>query len=158
MWRLKYGMKRFQFYQITSKTPETFLKLHVVGLVGLHNIIGYDNRLSNCNRMLLMVIWLRSYLSNYVLSAVFNVSITTVLNTITSFLPLFVEKMTSFIRWPSADEWLAFRGNWRKIPFAVGLIDHTPHRIYRQTVEPQEQYYSGHRHFHAVHTQVTLAP
>ena len=146
--------QRFQFYQINGETPETFLQL--VGLVGFHNIIGYDNRLSNCNRMLLMVIWLRSYLSYHVLSAVFNVSITTVHNTITSCLPIFVEKMKPFIRWPSAGEWLALRGNWRKIPLAVGSIDGTSHRIYRPKVEPQEQYYSGHRHFHAVHTQVVV--
>ena len=54
MSHLKYGMKRFQFYQITGETPETFLQF--VGLVGLHNIIVYDNRLSNCNRMILVVI------------------------------------------------------------------------------------------------------
>ena len=64
------------------------------------------------------------------LFAVFKVSITTVHNTITSFLPIFVEKMKPFIKWPSADEWLALRGNWRKIPLAVGSIDGTSHRIY----------------------------
>ena len=45
MSRLKYGMKRFQFYQITGKTPETFLQLHVVGLVGLHNDDDDDDEL-----------------------------------------------------------------------------------------------------------------
>ncbi|VDI61573.1 Hypothetical predicted protein [Mytilus galloprovincialis] len=37
---------------------------------------------------------------------------------------------------------------------AVGAIDGTSTEIYRPLVEPQELYYSGHRHFHCVHNQV----
>ena len=43
-----------------------------------------------------------------------------------------------------------------KLPSAVGAIDGTSHRIYRPEVEPQELYYSGHRHFHCIHTQVDV--
>ncbi|CAG2254071.1 unnamed protein product [Mytilus edulis] len=47
-------------------------------------------------------------------------------------------------------------GNWEKLPMAVGAIDGTSTEIYRPLVEPQELYYSGHRHFHCVHTQVVI--
>ncbi|XP_053390139.1 uncharacterized protein LOC128553052 [Mercenaria mercenaria] len=47
-------------------------------------------------------------------------------------------------------------GRWCKIPNAVGAIDGTSLQIYRPSVEPQEQYYSGHRQHHAVHTQVVV--
>ena len=42
------------------------------------------------------------------------------------------------------------------VPSAVGVIDGTSHRIYRPEVEPQELYYSGHRQFHCIHTQVVV--
>ncbi|VDI60819.1 Hypothetical predicted protein [Mytilus galloprovincialis] len=46
--------------------------------------------------------------------------------------------------------------NWEKLPMAVGAIDGTLTEIYRPLVELQELYYSGHRHFHCVHTQVVI--
>ena len=37
-----------------------------------------------------------------------------------------------------------------------GCIDGTPHEIYRPQVEPQAQFYSGHRHYHVVNTQLIV--
>ena len=37
-----------------------------------------------------------------------------------------------------------------------GCIDGTPHEIYRSQVEPQAQFYSGHRHYHVVNTQLIV--
>jgi hypothetical protein len=48
------------------------------------------------------------------------------------------------------------RGVWSKLPFALGAIDCTSHEIYRPGNEPQEQYYSGHRCYHAIHTQIIV--
>ena len=37
-----------------------------------------------------------------------------------------------------------------------GCIDGTPHEIYRPQVEPQAQFYSGHRHYHVMNTQLIV--
>lgn len=41
-------------------------------------------------------------------------------------------------------------------PDAVGCIDGTPHEIYRPEVEPQWEFYSGHRHYHLMNTQLIV--
>ena len=48
------------------------------------------------------------------------------------------------------------RGRWRDMPSVVGMIDPTSHRIYKPMTERESLYYSGHRHFHCVHTQVVV--
>lgn len=48
------------------------------------------------------------------------------------------------------------RGVWRELPDAVGAIDATSHRIYRPQTENQADYYSGHRHYHCLHTQIVI--
>ena len=72
------------------------------------------------------------------------------------FLPFFCEQVKAYLVWPTVAEWRAMRETWAKLPSAVGAIDGTFHRIYRPEVEPQELYYSGHRHFHCMHTQVVV--
>ena len=48
------------------------------------------------------------------------------------------------------------RGRWRNIPEVVGCINGTSHEIYRPNNEIQQMYYSGHRRFHCIHTQVVI--
>ena len=43
---------------------------------------------------------------------------------------------------------------WTKLLMTVGAIDGTSHRICRPEMKPQELHYSGHRHFHCLHTHV----
>ncbi|CAH3026979.1 unnamed protein product, partial [Porites evermanni] len=38
----------------------------------------------------------------------------------------------------------------------VGCTDGTPHEIYRSQVEPQAQFYSGHRHYHVMNAQLIV--
>ena len=59
----------------------------------------------------------------------------------------------SFIRWPTLYQWWAFFGNWLKIPCAV---DGTCHRVHTTQIKPQEQFYSGHRKCHVIHTQIIM--
>jgi len=47
-------------------------------------------------------------------------------------------------------------GNWNKLPAEVGAVDGTSSEIYRPQTDPQELYFSGHRHFHTIHTQVVV--
>ena len=48
------------------------------------------------------------------------------------------------------------RGIWEDLPDAVAAIDGTSHHIYRPQTEPQALYYSGHRHYHCIHTMVII--
>ena len=43
-----------------------------------------------------------------------------------------------------------------KIAVAVGAIDGTSNEIYRPLTEPQEQFYSGNRSYHCLHTQMVV--
>ncbi|CAB4045712.1 Hypothetical predicted protein, partial [Paramuricea clavata] len=60
------------------------------------------------------------------------------------------------VHWPTVDEWNALRGNWQVFPNAVGYLDGTPHEIYRPQVEPQREFYNGHRHYHLMNTQLIV--
>lgn len=64
--------------------------------------------------------------------------------------------MAEKISWPSLDEWNRLRGNWRSFPNAVGCIDGTLHEIYRLLTEPQREFFSGHRHYHLMNTQLIV--
>jgi hypothetical protein len=39
---------------------------------------------------------------------------------------------------------------------AVGVFDSTSTEIYHSQIEPQKLYFSGNRHFHAIHAQVVI--
>ena len=67
-------------------------------------------------------------------------------------LPLFCEQVKACLVWPTVAEWQVMRETWAKLPSAVGAIDGTSHRIYR----PEVEHYSGHRHFHCIHTHVVV--
>ena len=75
---------------------------------------------------------------------------------ITNSLPLFCEQVKAYLVWPTVAECWAMRETWANLPSAIGAIDGTSHRIHRPEVEPQVLYYSGHRHFHFIHTQVVV--
>jgi hypothetical protein len=55
-------------------------------------------------------------------------------------LPIFEEYFGSFVHWPTLNEWLELRGEWQKLPLAIGAIDGTSSEIYRPQTEPQEHY------------------
>ena len=102
----------------------------------------------------MFIIWLRMYPTYYFLSNLFSISVPVVGREITNILPLFCEQVKAYLVWPTVAEWRAMRETWAKLPSAdVCAIDGTSHRFYRPEVEPQELYYSGHRHFHCIHTQ-----
>lgn len=61
-----------------------------------------------------------------------------------------------FVQWPAPNEWRGKRDIWPYISAAVGDIDITSVEIYRPQVEPQELYFSGHRYYLTMHTQVIV--
>ena len=58
------------------------------------------------------------------------------------------------VSWPGIREWEQMRNKWPEFPSAVGCIDVTPHEIQIPSTEPQREFYSGHRHFHLLNTQL----
>ena len=90
------------------------------------------------------------------LSLIFDVGVTTVHDEINWGIPVICERFSRFVQWPSLNEWGEKSGTWEKLPMAVGAIDGTSTEIYRPLNEPQELYFSGHRHFHSIHTQVVV--
>ncbi|CAG2205556.1 unnamed protein product [Mytilus edulis] len=91
------------------------------------------------------------------LSVIFDVSVSIIKDEIHACIPIFEETYSRLIYWPSLDEWQDLQGGWGKLPFAVGAIDGTSTEIYRPITEPQEQYYSGYRQYHCIHTQVVIS-
>ena len=90
---------RFQFFQVTGETPETFLNL-----LGILNVRGYrSHTFSTKNRVLLVVIWLLTYPTYMMLSSIFNVSVTMVRKEIQLLLPHMFLRLRQYVSWPSVD-------------------------------------------------------
>lgn len=100
--------------------------------------------------------WLRKYPCLDTLALIFDISPSTVSALIHRVIPVLWRYFHNQVVWPTNAEWNALRGNWRNVPNAVGCIDGTPHEIYRPEVEPQRQFYSGHRHYHLMNTQLIV--
>ena len=114
-----------------------------------------DNVLSKRNRVLLTVMWLRIYPTYCMLSSMFGISVTCVKSELQRFITLFDNALSTYIQWPSIQDWQMMQGHWPRISIAVGDIDGTSHQIYRP-LNNQQQFYSGHRSYHCLHTQVVV--
>ena len=51
----------------------------------------------------------------------------------------FEEKVNSYVKWPSLQQWREKQDYWPKIPCAVAAIDGTSHKVNRPSTEPQEE-------------------
>lgn len=110
--------------------------------------------MSIVNRILLVFIWLRKYPHVHTLSLLFNVSPQTVCALLYQGISVLWRHFSLAVTWPSNREWDAMRNTWQHFPNAVGCIDATPHEILVPSIEPQREFYSGHRHFHLINTQM----
>lgn len=151
-----FSFNRYSFFETTGETPETLLEIVRQLNNDMFQATGRPHRLSPINRVMLFMLWMRSYPSCHLLSLLFDVSVTTVHDEINWCIPIMWEHFHALVQWPSLDEWTSKIGNWNKLPSAVGAIDGTSTEINRPHIEPQELYFSGHRHFHVIHTQVVV--
>ena len=78
---------RYAFYQITEETTETFIEL--LTFISLQP--SHQHLLSQRNRLLMFIIWLKMYPTYYFLSNLFSISLPVVGREITNNLPLFCE-------------------------------------------------------------------
>lgn len=98
---------RYQFNSITGETPETLIQL--LNFLDLNT--RFEHKLSNINRVLLFVIWLRRYPSYNMLAATFNISVTTIHCELNTLLHASEPKLKTYIRWPMDNQWQQMRGN-----------------------------------------------
>jgi len=123
---------------------------------GQPHIRQRSQQISITNQVLLVLIWLRKYLHVESLALWFDVDPSTLVRIIHRALPELWRYFHNQIQWPNIVEWNALMGNWSEFPHTVGAIDTTPHEIYRPHTEPQRLYYSAHRHYHCMHTQLII--
>lgn len=142
---------RQTFWLLTSETPETFNAMYLTVLPRMQT--GY--KLSVRNRLLMTLIWLRQYPTYVMLSGMFTVCQATCFNIVESTWMLLWEQYAPQVNWHSEETWATLVGTWPKMPNVVGAIDGTSHEILIPGVQ-QQLYYSGHRKFHCLHTQVNL--
>lgn len=142
----------YEFFQMSGETTESFNDLLLKVQANLPRL---PIKITASNKLLMCMIWLRSYPTCAYLSVLFQVSITDVWRCISSTWPVLYESVRDEIKWPSEDEWIHLRNNWTELPGVVGAIDGCSHEI-QQPTEDQHVYYSGCRKFHCVHSQVII--
>ncbi|CAG2250230.1 unnamed protein product [Mytilus edulis] len=127
-----FSSHRYSFYLATRETPESLLNLARCTNNAFPNDVGPNYRLSHVNRVMLYMMWLRSYPSYHNLSLIFNVSVATIYNEIHRCIPIFSRTLEHFIQWPTVNAWRDKRGTWPKLNDAVGqLTGHLPKYIAR---------------------------
>lgn len=154
--------QKYLFWLNTGETPETFLQVVAEVAPALNMITRQGNlrrrvgrfKLDIVNRILLLYIWLRKYPHLDSLSLMFDVSPQTVSALIYQGIIVLWRYFRSKVTWPTNREWNEMRNKWQQFPNAVGCIDVTPHEILVPSTEPQRHFYSGHRHFHLLNTQM----
>ena len=157
--------QRYLFWLNAGELPETMLDIaakisrnlnRITTRGGKRRKVG-SSKLTNLIKVLLTFIWIRKYPCIDTLALLFDVSSSNVSNIIHNVAPLLWRHFHNQISWPTIDEWnYSLLGNWVSFPNAVGCIDGTPHEIYRPQVEPQRDFYSGHRHYHVMNTQIIV--
>ena len=108
------------------------------------------------NRLLMIFIWFRHYPREELLAAQFGVSVNVVSMDIQFIVPVLWDYFRGNIRWPTIDQWRAMIGTWELFPYAVGIIDGTLTEINIPISEPQHEFYSGHKHYHCISTQIII--
>lgn len=110
----------------------------------------------NKNKVLVVLMWLKTYPSCATLAYMFGISRWSVSRIVHSICSILYDILKQNISWPSLRRWRDLKVTWRKLPEAVGEINGTSNRIYIPSTEPQRLYYSGHRRYHCVHTQIVI--
>ncbi|XP_031555303.1 uncharacterized protein LOC116292177 [Actinia tenebrosa] len=152
------------FWRNTAETPVSFLKLANDILPTLQNLRldGQPRvrqrrlKINVVNQVLLVMMWLRKYSYIDTLALWFDIDPTSVIRIIYRTLPVMWRYFQNQITWPNLAEWRNLMGSWPELPNAVGAIDATPHEIYCPLAEPQRPFYSGHRHYHCLNTQLVM--
>ncbi len=142
----------YEFFRVCGETPASFRSL----LNDLRPTMRAHRILDEENILLMTLFWLRRYPIQSELSLIFDIPQSAVSRILNEMIPVLHNLLAPEIVWPTNAEWQRLRGIWKRIPNAVGAIDGTSHPIYRPT-NNQQDYYSGHRHFHCFHTMIVMS-
>ena len=119
------------FYWLTGETPES-LQLLVQRLRQIYFIrpMHRNCKLTFCNQILLIIIWMRRYPTFQHLAMHFNVGLSTVHDCIYRNLPyLHTYLVQNFIRWHTMPRWRNLVGTFPDWPNCVAILDGTCFRI-----------------------------
>ncbi|CAG2212839.1 unnamed protein product [Mytilus edulis] len=146
----------FDFWDTFWESPRSFQEL-VLAITPRTVGFRYGVRFMTLeNRLLMTLIWLRQYPTYSMLSQYFGISVPTVYTIIKKMWVILWEEVARTIVWPDRNTWHRRNGKWPEMPNVLGCIDGTSHEILVPQTEPQEEFYSGHRKFHCIHTQVVI--
>lgn len=156
--------QQWLFWRNTGETPLSFLQLVLNVSPALLQLTvnggqRIRQRLQNIgltNQVLMVMMWLRKYHHVESLALWFDIDPSSVMRIIYRILPVMWRHFQNQVQWPNVQEWTNMIGNWIDFPNAVGTIDVCPHEIYRPLTEPQRLYYSGHRHYDCLNTQLVI--
>ncbi|VDI45215.1 Hypothetical predicted protein [Mytilus galloprovincialis] len=149
-------IRPYEFWILSGETVESFQELVTLVSRRLQNYNVGESWMTIENRILLTLIWLRQYPTYTLLSLTFGISVSAVGRIVNiMWIPMW-EVVSPLIHWPAVQDWRNCRGRWPEMSNVVGCIDGTSHEILTPMTEPQEEFYSGHRKYHCIHTQVII--
>jgi hypothetical protein len=95
---------RYSFYLATGETPESLLRLTRTTRHLFLDQTGRSYTILPVNRVMLYMMWLRSYPSYHNLALIFNVSLAKVHNEINECIPIIKRALERFMQWPTINE------------------------------------------------------
>ena len=99
-----FSSHRYSFYLATGETPDSLLRLTRTTRHLFLNETGRNYSILPVNRVMLYMMWLRSYPSYHNLALIFNVSVATVHNEINRCIPIIKRALEHFVQWPTINE------------------------------------------------------
>jgi hypothetical protein len=120
----------YSFFEITGESPDSFLEI-------VRNVFAFQRRANHVRCILgrsrSWSSWDAILCSIIMLSALFNISLTTVNEEISSL----IEPFHTFVSWPTINEWRQILRAWSKLSSAVGAIDVTSFEIHKPRMSPR---------------------
>jgi len=112
--------------------------------------------LTTRNRVLLVMVWMRQYMTIMALGEMFQIDKTTVSDEVHHILPILRVHLQNQVRWFTLAECDEMRGEWEHFPNAIGAVDATIHRVWKPMIG-QGLFYRGDKRCHFFLTQLTTA-
>lgn len=113
------------------------------------------------NRLLMVMIWLRLYVTYEVLGFLFDLHKSNVCRNMSPILTVLQEEMSGEISWPDKEKRKKMRMAQfiEEFPDVIAIVDATEQSTQRpQDDEEQEKYYSGKKNRHTLKNQVVVTP
>ena len=147
-----FSRHQYEFFRVVGETVTSFMEMLSLIVADINRL---PTKLDEKNKLLMCLLWLKSYSTYPELALIFDVSQTDVSRVVNEIWPVLHRVFGRSLPWPTAQEWLSKRFNWPSLPGVVGCIDGTSHEILTPE-DDNRTYYSGHRRYQCIHTQVII--